>query len=157
MTNALVTLICTRMISANSSRTSQSFTKSLYGSGLMNELKFELNWVLIEFSYLRVHDTCLSTRIALHGTFPRSRCNCASRLRGRRFSWVRYRPACMKAAVNAPHSKRFARFDIARQSRQHLECGGFSTAFRLANQPAIAQLEPPNDGIPALPSSAYPV
>jgi len=26
-------------------------------------------------------------------------------------------------------SKRFARFEAARQSRQRLECGGFSTAF----------------------------
>jgi hypothetical protein len=34
-----------------------------------------------------------------------------------------------KAAVNAPHSKRFAKFTAAKQSRQRLECGGFSTAF----------------------------
>jgi hypothetical protein len=35
--------------------------------------------------------------------------------------------------VNAPQSKRFARFNDVQQSRQRLECGGFSTAFpRLA-------------------------
>jgi hypothetical protein len=34
-----------------------------------------------------------------------------------------------KAAVNAPQSRRFAKFGEARQSRQRLDCGGFSTAF----------------------------
>jgi len=34
-----------------------------------------------------------------------------------------------KAAVNAPHSTRFARFYNVRRSRQRLECGDFSTAF----------------------------
>ena len=34
-----------------------------------------------------------------------------------------------KAAVNAPQSRRFARLGEARQSRQRLDCGGFSTAF----------------------------
>ena len=34
-----------------------------------------------------------------------------------------------KAAVNAPHSKRFAKFEDAGFTRQRLECGGFSTAF----------------------------
>ena len=37
-----------------------------------------------------------------------------------------------KAAVNTPHSKRFAKFGDARQLRQSRfagECGGFSTAF----------------------------
>ena len=33
------------------------------------------------------------------------------------------------AAVNAPQSKRFAKFGAARQSRQRLGCGGFSPAF----------------------------
>ena len=33
------------------------------------------------------------------------------------------------AAVNAPQSRRFAKFGDVRQSRQRLECGGFSTAF----------------------------
>jgi hypothetical protein len=36
---------------------------------------------------------------------------------------------CPKAAVNAPHSRRFAKVEASRQSRQRLECGGFSTAF----------------------------
>jgi hypothetical protein len=34
-----------------------------------------------------------------------------------------------KAAVNAPQSRRFARFADDGQSRQRLEWGGFSTAF----------------------------
>ena len=34
-----------------------------------------------------------------------------------------------KAAVNAPHSRRFAKFEDPDQSRQRLECGGFSTAL----------------------------
>jgi hypothetical protein len=41
-------------------------------------------------------------------------------------------PAGRKAAVNAPQSRRFARFgDVwwSRQSRIAGECGGFSTAF----------------------------
>ena len=33
------------------------------------------------------------------------------------------------AAVNAPQSRRFAKFSDVRQSRQRLDCGGFSTAF----------------------------
>jgi hypothetical protein len=37
----------------------------------------------------------------------------------------------LKAAVNAPQSRRFARFSEARWSRQRLECGGFSAAFWL--------------------------
>jgi hypothetical protein len=32
-------------------------------------------------------------------------------------------------AVNAPQSRRFARVGEARQSRQRLDCGDFSTAF----------------------------
>jgi hypothetical protein len=43
-----------------------------------------------------------------------------------------------KAAVNAPQSKRFAGFEDARQSRQRLECGGFSTAFRAFRYPNFA-------------------
>jgi len=35
----------------------------------------------------------------------------------------------LKAAVNAPQSKRFARFGPARWSRKRPECGGFSPAF----------------------------
>jgi hypothetical protein len=34
-----------------------------------------------------------------------------------------------KAAVNRAHSKRFAKFEDAQQSRQHLDCACFSTAF----------------------------
>ncbi len=34
-----------------------------------------------------------------------------------------------KAAVNAPQSRRFAKFNDAGQARQRLECGGFSTAL----------------------------
>ena len=34
-----------------------------------------------------------------------------------------------KAAVNAPHSKRFAGAQDAQPSHQRLECGGFSTAL----------------------------
>jgi hypothetical protein len=34
-----------------------------------------------------------------------------------------------KAAVNAPPSRRFAKFKYAGHSRQRLDCGGFSTAF----------------------------
>jgi hypothetical protein len=34
-----------------------------------------------------------------------------------------------KAAVNAPQSRRFAKFNDAGRARQRLECGGFSTAF----------------------------
>lgn len=34
-----------------------------------------------------------------------------------------------KAAVNAPQSRRCARFEDAGQARQRLECGGFSNAF----------------------------
>jgi hypothetical protein len=30
------------------------------------------------------------------------------------------------AAVNAPHSKRFAKFQAIRPKRQRLDCGGFS-------------------------------
>jgi hypothetical protein len=33
--------------------------------------------------------------------------------------------------VNAPQSRRFAKFGDVRWSRQRLECGGFSTAFWL--------------------------
>ncbi len=33
------------------------------------------------------------------------------------------------AAVNAPHSRRFAKFEDVQQSRQRLECGDFSPAF----------------------------
>ena len=38
--------------------------------------------------------------------------------------------------MNAPQSRRFARFKSAKRSRQRLDCGGFSTAFlfELANQ-----------------------
>jgi hypothetical protein len=43
-----------------------------------------------------------------------------------------------KAAVNAPHCKRFARCEDARWSRQHLECGDFSTAFRTFRHPNSA-------------------
>jgi len=43
-----------------------------------------------------------------------------------------------KAAVNAPHSKRFARCEDARWPRQRLECGGFSTAFRTFRHPNAA-------------------
>jgi hypothetical protein len=45
-----------------------------------------------------------------------------------------------KAAVNAPQSKRFAWFEDARQSRQRLECGGFSTAFTLFQYDNCCQL-----------------
>jgi hypothetical protein len=38
-----------------------------------------------------------------------------------------------KAAVNAPQSRRFAKFGEARQSRQRLDCGGFSTALPTEN------------------------
>jgi hypothetical protein len=38
-------------------------------------------------------------------------------------------PSSGTAAVNAPHSKRFANFADARQTRQRMECGDFSTAF----------------------------
>ena len=34
-----------------------------------------------------------------------------------------------KAAVNAPQSRRFAKFEDAGHARQRLDCGGFSTAF----------------------------
>ena len=34
-----------------------------------------------------------------------------------------------RAAVNAPQSRRFAKFKDACQTRQRLECGDFSTAF----------------------------
>jgi hypothetical protein len=34
-----------------------------------------------------------------------------------------------KAAVNAPQSKRFAKFPASPSSRQRLDCGGFSTAL----------------------------
>jgi hypothetical protein len=34
-----------------------------------------------------------------------------------------------KAAVNSPHSRRFAKSEALRQSRQRLDCGGFGTAF----------------------------
>jgi hypothetical protein len=37
--------------------------------------------------------------------------------------------ACRKAAVNAPQSRRFAKFEDVRQVRQRLDCGDFSTAF----------------------------
>jgi hypothetical protein len=37
-----------------------------------------------------------------------------------------------KAAVNAPHSKRFARFASFTPTRQRLVCGDFSTAFARA-------------------------
>jgi hypothetical protein len=37
-----------------------------------------------------------------------------------------------KAAVNAPHSKRFARFASITPTRQRLDCGDFSTAFARA-------------------------
>jgi hypothetical protein len=40
-----------------------------------------------------------------------------------------------KAAVNAPQSRRFALCGDARWSRQRLECGGFSTAFRASSNP----------------------
>jgi hypothetical protein len=43
-----------------------------------------------------------------------------------------------KAAVNAPQSKRFARDGEVRWSRQRLDCGGFSTAFRDDQQGASA-------------------
>jgi hypothetical protein len=35
----------------------------------------------------------------------------------------------LKAAVNAPQSRRFAYFGDDEQSRQRLDCGGFSTAL----------------------------
>jgi len=41
---------------------------------------------------------------------------------------VRQPPGALKAAVNAPQSKRFAKCQAIRQSRQRLDCGGFSTA-----------------------------
>jgi hypothetical protein len=31
--------------------------------------------------------------------------------------------------VNTPHSRRFAKSEVARQTRQRVECGDFSTAF----------------------------
>jgi hypothetical protein len=34
-----------------------------------------------------------------------------------------------KAAVNRAHSRRFAQAEAARNSRQRLDCGDFSTAF----------------------------
>jgi hypothetical protein len=34
-----------------------------------------------------------------------------------------------KAAVNAPQSKRFAKQEAPRQSRERMECGGFSAAL----------------------------
>jgi hypothetical protein len=34
-----------------------------------------------------------------------------------------------KAAVNAPQSKRFAKFAASAPTRQRLDCGGFSAAF----------------------------
>jgi hypothetical protein len=37
--------------------------------------------------------------------------------------------ATIKAAVNAPQSKRFAQYENAQTTRQRLDCGGFSTAF----------------------------
>jgi hypothetical protein len=47
-----------------------------------------------------------------------------------------------KAAVNAPQSKRFARDGEVSWSRQRLDCGGFSTAFRDAQQGASALKAP---------------
>src|SRR6516162_8630479 len=41
----------------------------------------------------------------------------------------------MRAAVNAPQSKRFAETQPARQSRKRLDCGGFSTAFEQIKPP----------------------
>jgi hypothetical protein len=43
--------------------------------------------------------------------------------------WSSTQPRPGKAAVNAPHSRRFARFEGPGLSRQRLECGGFSTAL----------------------------
>src|SRR5207247_3500225 len=48
--------------------------------------------------------------------------------RAERFSFCVRRT--QKAAVNAPHSKRLARFEDARQSRSVWSAGVFSTAFR---------------------------
>jgi hypothetical protein len=39
-----------------------------------------------------------------------------------------------KAAVNAPQSRRFARFEKTPPSRQRLDCGGFSAAFEKGRQ-----------------------
>ena len=41
--------------------------------------------------------------------------------------------------MNAPQSKRFAKFRVARQSRQRLDCGGFSAAI-LSRQLVMAKL-----------------
>jgi hypothetical protein len=43
-----------------------------------------------------------------------------------------------KAAVNTPQSKRSAKFKGPRQSRQRLDCGGFSAAFVSDNVNALA-------------------
>jgi hypothetical protein len=43
-----------------------------------------------------------------------------------------------KAAVNAPQSRRFVKFGEARQSRQRLDCDGFSTAFVSDNTNILA-------------------
>ena len=49
-------------------------------------------------------------------------------LPGRAAAGTSTQPRSGKAAVNAPHSRRFARFEGPGLSRQRLECGGFSTA-----------------------------
>ena len=41
---------------------------------------------------------------------------------------VRDGGAIATAVLKPPHSKRFAKFGADKQSRQRLECGGFSTA-----------------------------
>ncbi len=45
-----------------------------------------------------------------------------------------------KAVLKPPHSKRFAKFGDIRQSRQRLDCGGFSTAFGSARRPGAHPL-----------------
>ena len=42
---------------------------------------------------------------------------------------MRELPDQTKAALKAPQSKRFAKFEEARRARQRLDCGGFSAAF----------------------------
>jgi len=46
----------------------------------------------------------------------------------------------VKAAVNAPQSRRFARFADTWQTRERLDCGGFSTAFMRRTQSSKTNL-----------------
>ena len=53
-----------------------------------------------------------------------------SRSASRRAGLNRERSASLgKAAVNTPHSRRFATSGVIRSARQRLECSGFSTAL----------------------------